>query len=173
MPFTPNEPWRDNERYRNRFGKGHRPHAGVVPYRDEYDEYDFHYGSQFGRSGPMEEGYGHRHGHHQPFDHGQGEGLHRGKGPKGYTRSDDRIREDVCDCLCEDSYIDASDIEVQVENGEVSLSGTVDSRGTKRRAEDVVERVIGVKDVQNSLRIKEEASAGLSSKSADKGMRPQ
>ena len=37
-----------------------------------------------------------------------GQGIHRGRGPRNYKRADERIREDVCDCLTEDAYIDAS-----------------------------------------------------------------
>lgn len=91
-----------------------------------------------------------------------GEEHHRGKGPKGYARSDDRIREDVCDCLTDDPMLDAGEIEVQVKNGEVTLSGTVSDRLAKRHAEDMIERVSGVKDVQNNIRAKER-DAGRSS----------
>jgi len=80
---------------------------------------------------------------------------HRGRGPKGYTRSDDRIREDVSDRLSQDPHIDASDIEVSVSGGEVTLSGTVQRRFDKRHAEDLAERVSGVKHVQNNLRVSE------------------
>jgi len=80
-------------------------------------------------------------------------GPHRGKGPKGYTRSDERITDDINEKLSDDSYIDASNIEVSVSNGDVTLSGTVDSRESKRRAEDIAESVSGVKDVTNQLRV--------------------
>jgi hypothetical protein len=80
-------------------------------------------------------------------------GEHRGRGPKNYTRSDARITEDVNDRLSDDSWLDASEIEVKVEAGEVTLSGTVQSREDKRRAEDLAEQVGGVRHVQNSLRI--------------------
>lgn len=79
---------------------------------------------------------------------------HRGKGPKGYTRSDTRIQEDVSDRLCDEGMLDASDIAVSVTNGEVQLSGLVDSKWAKRRAEDCAEAVSGVKHVQNNLRIR-------------------
>jgi osmotically-inducible protein OsmY len=79
---------------------------------------------------------------------------HRGRGPKNYTRSDDRIREDVSDRLTDDPLIDASDIEVSVSNQEVTLSGTVASRNERRLAEEVAEQVSGVKYVQNNLRVK-------------------
>lgn len=82
-------------------------------------------------------------------------GEHRGRGPKGYTRSDDRIREDVNDRLTDDAWLDASMIEVRVENGEVTLTGAVDSRQDKRRAEDIADRISGVKHVQNNLRLRQ------------------
>jgi osmotically-inducible protein OsmY len=52
-----------------------------------------------------------------------------------------------------DGEIDASEMEVKVENGEVVLSGSVDSRRTKRRAEDVIDGISGVRDVRNELRV--------------------
>lgn len=79
---------------------------------------------------------------------------YRGRGPRGYVRSDERIREDIHDRLTDDWRIDASDIEVEVSNGEVTLSGEVHSRGDKRLAEDIVEDVSGVTHVQNNLRVK-------------------
>ncbi len=79
---------------------------------------------------------------------------HVGKGPKGWQRSDERIREEVCEALARHPEIDASDIEVKVQGAEVTLSGNVTERETKRIAEDVVERVFGVKDVQNQIRVK-------------------
>ena len=83
------------------------------------------------------------------------QGGHRGRGPKGYTRSDDRIREDVSDALSDDHHVDASEITVAVSGSEVTLTGTVASRQEKRRAEDCADRVSGVKHVQNNLRVKE------------------
>lgn len=75
-----------------------------------------------------------------------------GKGPKGYTRSDDRIREDVCDRLSEDDELDASDISVTVSGGEVTLEGNVPDRRSKHRAEDICDSIAGVRDVHNHLR---------------------
>ena len=79
----------------------------------------------------------------------------RGRGPKGYRRSDERIKEDVNDRLSDDYYIDASDVEVAVENSEVTLTGTVKSRSDKRRIEDIAESVSGVTNVENRLRVKQ------------------
>jgi osmotically-inducible protein OsmY len=81
------------------------------------------------------------------------EADHRGRGPKDYTRSDERIKEDANDRLTEDPRVDASHITVAVSNGELTLNGTVTSRDAKRRAEDCVEDISGVKHVQNNLRV--------------------
>lgn len=80
---------------------------------------------------------------------------HYGRGPKGFTRSDERIREDVCERLTYDWSVDASDVEVNVSKGEVTLTGSVESRHSKRRAEDIVDDIPGVRHVQNNLRVKE------------------
>lgn len=79
---------------------------------------------------------------------------HAGRGPRNYTRADTRLYEDVCDRLTEDPGVDATDIVVEVKSREVTLSGTVASREQKRRAETCAERVAGVADVMNQLRVK-------------------
>lgn len=84
-----------------------------------------------------------------------GGGAHRGRGPKGYSRSDERILDDVNDRLTDDPFLDATHIEVAVQSGEVTLSGTVTARVDKRRAEDLADDVSGVKHVQNNLRVQE------------------
>lgn len=85
---------------------------------------------------------------------------YKGKGPKGYTRSDERIKEDVNDRLSDDNYVDASEIDVTVNNGEVTLSGTVHTRNEKRRAEDVVEAISGVKNVENRIKVNTASNMG-------------
>ena len=84
---------------------------------------------------------------------GERSGLYHGRGPSGYTRSDERIREDVCDRLTDDPHVDASSIQVTVESGVVTLQGQVPERQMKHRAEDCAEHVSGVKDVENRLRV--------------------
>ncbi|HEY0190291.1 MAG TPA: BON domain-containing protein [Kofleriaceae bacterium] len=86
----------------------------------------------------------------------RGSGPHRGKGPQGYQRSDERIREMVCEALADDDQIDASQIQVAVKDGEVTLTGTVDNRRIRREAEDCVSAVSGVRDVQVQLRVRGE-----------------
>lgn len=82
-----------------------------------------------------------------------GRGMFTGRGPRGYQRTDDRMREDVCERLTQDPWIDASDIEVTVRSGEVTLSGSVRDRSDKRHAEDLAEHVSGVREVHNTLRV--------------------
>jgi hypothetical protein len=84
---------------------------------------------------------------------GGADGPHVGRGPKGYQRSDTRIREDICDRLTEHPAIDASEIEVEVRGCEVTLRGTVESRAVKHLAEAMAETVPGVRDIHNQLRV--------------------
>jgi hypothetical protein len=94
-------------------------------------------------------------------------GNFAGRGPKGWKRSDERIQDEVNEALARNPEVDASDIEVSVQNGEVTLAGIVEDRGQKRRAEDVVEDVFGVEDVQNQLKIRHGFLAGLTGERAD------
>jgi hypothetical protein len=113
------------------------------------------YGSQsFGSQGYSSRGisspmYGSQGG----FGGGSQGSMRSRKGPRGYQRSDERLREEVIDRLLGQSDIDIENIEVKVENGRVALSGTVDSRHSKHHIEDMVDSVWGVKDIENGLRV--------------------
>jgi len=114
------------------------------------------YGSSrgVGYAGYASEGsYGSQGGWREPYGEGQkyGSGLHRGKGPKNYQRSDDRMKEMLCERLHDDPEIDAGEVTVSVQGGKVTLDGTVDSRRTKNAIEDVAEQIC--QDVQNNLRV--------------------
>lgn len=80
-----------------------------------------------------------------------------GKAPKGYTRSDDRIREDICERLMHSPY-DASEVEITVSDGDVTLTGTVHNRADKWGIEDVAEVILGVQEIQNQIRISREGA---------------
>ena len=136
------------------------------------------YGGQVTRSGSSGWGHGEptmpRHAPHSPWGAGSGPemdsepghyapwheppagapatGRFRGIGPKGYRRADQRICDDVCDRLADDPHLDASEIEVRVENGEVILEGKVPDRDAKYQAEWLAESISGVSDVRNLLR---------------------
>lgn len=82
------------------------------------------------------------------------EGPFYGVGPRGFTRSDERIREEVCELLMRQGYIDPSRILVSVKQAEVILEGEVDSRRDKHELERMVEGVLAVRDIDNRLRVK-------------------
>ncbi len=77
-----------------------------------------------------------------------------GMGPKGYKRTDERITEDINHRLTDHDEIDASDIDVKVKDGEVTLTGTICDRECRRQVEDVCESVSGVQDISNQLKVK-------------------
>jgi hypothetical protein len=80
-------------------------------------------------------------------------GRYSGVGPKNWQRSDERILEDVNEELTRNSHVDATDVEVSVSGGEVTLNGTVATRHEKREAEDCAWCCPGVKDVHNRLKV--------------------
>lgn len=140
--------------------KGHRP-PDHRPDRSDYYDPDQRYrataeplgtyrDSDYGGDEYRRHFQGGAHVRHADRDVDEG---HRGKGPRGYKRSDERIQDDVCDALTNDRHVDASDVEVAVQDGEVTLSGFVAVRRSRRHAEAIAEHVAGVKYVQNNLRI--------------------
>lgn len=93
-------------------------------------------------------------------------GPYYGRGPKGWTRSNERLLEDICEDMADHGFLDASDIEIKVQNGEVTLSGTVPSRVQKRLAERITEIAHGVRDVHNHLTIRHEEAAARQTREA-------
>ncbi|HSD20811.1 MAG TPA: BON domain-containing protein [Anaeromyxobacter sp.] len=93
-----------------------------------------------------------RWGRERREERGLGERRVRGRGPKGYHRSDERILDEIVERLMW-AGINAADVEIKVENGEVTLSGTVADRSDKRNIEDACEDVMGVADVHNEIRV--------------------
>jgi hypothetical protein len=120
--------------------------------------YGTHYsqGLAGGRSGyGMGSGYtGSGYGQSAPNEYGTQRESNFGKGPKGYARSDERLKEDISDRLMRDFEVDASDINLEVRNGAVTLTGSVVNRQTKHYVEDLVERCIGVRDIDNRLTVR-------------------
>lgn len=120
---------------------------------------------------PSREGGGYHHGpyaarHYHGFSEHEPGGVadrvlqrwpdlpdYSGRGPRNYTRSDARIEEDVAERLTSNDTLDASDVDLSVENGVVVLDGSVADRQDKRLAEDLAESVRGVRGVQNNLRL--------------------
>jgi len=76
-----------------------------------------------------------------------------GRMPKNYRRSDEMIKDEVCERLTLHPMIDPSDVEIIVKDGEVTLRGTVEDRLTKRTIENIVESVFGVRDILNDVKV--------------------
>lgn len=150
------------------------------------------YGSSRGgqRSGPMGQqsagygdrarfGYGSDYYGASPERWDMPPGRHSGKGPRGYKRSDDAIRDDACRLLTHHGDVDASDIDVSVLDGVVTLSGTVDDRGQKRAAEDALDTIWGISDVNNQIRVSSSpmqsgsSSSSGQSRGSSSGMKQQ
>ena len=134
-----------------------------VPYGYEREsDRDFNRGS-YGNPDPHRGRFGDRSGYGReqeytyssdPYAGDWTQGPFSGKGPSGYRRTDDRIQDDVNERLTWHGYIDATDIHAEVNDGVVTLSGEVNSRREKRMAEDAVENISGVEDVNNQLKIR-------------------
>lgn len=138
----------------------------------------------------MGQGYGESSGYGQRSGYGYGQGstdepslgygyqpefpsrpaTYQGRGPRNYTRSNERILEEVNERLTDDPWLDASDITVQCVDGRVQLEGQVRDRWMKHRAEDLVDACMGVRDIDNRLRIQSSSDASSAGASADTGL---
>jgi hypothetical protein len=76
-----------------------------------------------------------------------------GVGPKGYRRSDERIRDDVCDRLTCDPDVDPSGVTVVVAEAEVTLEGPVDSAWARHRIRSCAEATVGVRGVHDRMHV--------------------
>jgi len=163
---------RDNDRWnRDDRWRGTSSSTDIDRDRDRSREYGYARGSQeFGPEGygaPVrysrfgtgygQEGSSYRQGYAQSTERWRVPGPFVGRGPRGYQRSEERIREEINDRLTAHGLLDASDVNLQIQNGEVTLTGFVDSREAKRAAEDCAEDVSGVREVHNHLRIRSHA----------------
>jgi osmotically-inducible protein OsmY len=145
----------DSQRGRERDDDRNRSYGGERQFRDS-------------RENRENEGYGRdRSTQTQPFDTTWSyyefwltPGPYTGRGPSGYRRNAERIKEDVCERLESHGDVDAQNIQVEAdEQGEITLTGHVKSRREKRLADDIAESVRGVKDVHNQLRIRSEETS--------------
>ncbi|MCO4891526.1 BON domain-containing protein [Cupriavidus sp. WGtm5] len=80
-------------------------------------------------------------------------------GPRNYQRSDERILEDLCEQLTRSGRLDLNEVEVRVEQGVVTLEGSVPDRHQKYRIEDIADEVFGVRDLVNHLHVARPAAA--------------
>ena len=129
---SPQQRWHSEYGSQGEFGsQGYGTHAG--------------YGSH-GGYGPQGEA-------HWPQSSWAQQGRAQRRGPKGYKRSDERIREDICERLMQSAYIDSSEVTIEVKDGRVSMEGTVPERRMKHAIEDLAEATAGVTDVENKVRV--------------------
>ena len=117
-------------------------HGGYADHQHEHPEWRDPRGFEHARGTDL--GLG------EPVDRGP----HYGKGPKGYRRSDERIREEACERIARQGFIDATDVEVHVETAVIRLTGTVATRPEKRGLEQILERVHGVDEITNEIRLR-------------------
>lgn len=87
-------------------------------------------------------------------------GLVRGwlkdeRGPRSIKRSDDSIESEIYDKLRHNRDLDASEIEVEVNRGNVVLKGYIDTKYERNLAEEIVESIYGVRDIMNQLQFKQ------------------
>jgi Predicted periplasmic or secreted lipoprotein len=73
--------------------------------------------------------------------------------PKGYRRSDERLRDDVYQRLVQAQDVDVSDVSFDVRDGVVTLEGSVPQRHVRFVLEDLVARCPGVRDVHNRMQL--------------------
>jgi osmotically-inducible protein OsmY len=117
------------------------------------------YGGQFESSGYAGTGYG---GNEWGSPYGRsgsmGQGMSQHRGPKGWKRTDERLKEDICERLYNTQHIDSSDVTVEVKDGKVALEGSVPQRGMKHALEDLIDACPGVTDIDNRVRVSQGGS---------------
>lgn len=156
--------WRDDrpddrrdrpDRPERRQGAVYYPGRTEADYREQESPHVPGYVSAY--SSGYEDGYqaGTRSSREVARDYGAQPGTQpRRLGPKNYVRSDDRVREEVCERLAHRDQLDVSDVTVTVQSGVVTLEGSVNDRRMKYEVEDVADDTFGVTDVVNRLHVR-------------------
>jgi hypothetical protein len=150
------------------YGDRYEPEFGEGPFADTSESPGYFGSGQYGDGGASPTGgYDQRWRRRNPgslgedtFTREHAERETRGRfrsGPKGYTRSDDRIREDICERLMLADSIDSSEASVSVKDGKVTLEGTVPTRSMKHAIEDVADHTAGVQEVDNRIRVERQS----------------
>lgn len=139
-------------------GRTHGSGSGASHFAERYAEGRGGFGAQDGHADTYGSAGFRQQGKRYWFDESDQRGRFRGTQPRGYQRSDERLREMICERLT-DADLDARDIEVQVHEGVVTLEGSVPARWMKHQAEDIVDDCGGVKDIDNRLRASKRGAA--------------
>lgn len=127
----------------------------VSPYRDRNDPSVHTFGEATGGLGSYTTG---------------GRGQYSGVGPRNYRRPDESIREELCERLTAHGQVDATELDVQVSGGDVTLAGSIDNRHSRRVAEDLAWDVPGVRDVHNRIRVEPHGEGGPTLTTEEPGM---
>ncbi|MBI4312252.1 MAG: BON domain-containing protein [Chloroflexi bacterium] len=77
-----------------------------------------------------------------------------------FTKTDSRIQQDVLEELKWDPRVEETDVGVEVDNGIVTLTGTVTSLAKRIAAQEAAHRVKGVLDVANTIVVRPPGSPG-------------
>ena len=87
------------------------------------------------------------------------------------VKSDREIQEDVLKELRWDSRIRQAEVGVEVDDGAVTLTGTVDNWAKKLAAREAAHRVVGVRDVADDVRVKLPGTLQLTDTEIAQGVR--
>jgi BON domain len=72
--------------------------------------------------------------------------------PKNLRKSDNVIYEEICELFMQTPKIDATEVDVSVQDGDVTLKGFVDNSAVKALAETLSQQIPGVHGVFNKLK---------------------
>lgn len=155
MPSVSNGPLRNsgNASGSQTFGYPGQSGHDVFSHDDDYQRGQGGYGQDQGRHAQS------GHGRGAPRDRGGSSqsrgtgGGHRGRGPRNYRRSDESITDELIDRFTDHPALDARQILLQVEGGEVTLTGEVPERRMKHLAEDIAAELHGITELHNRIRV--------------------
>jgi hypothetical protein len=166
----PSDDWDEVRRYDRSYGRESARRRGWEVDDDAEDEREDHgvlynvgrrigeaVGDLFGNSEEHKRQREHSHERYRDHEH------ERHAGPRGYQRSDDSIRDKLCERLSYARGVDVSDVSVDVSNGVVSLSGTVRDRSQKYYIEELADDTYGVTEVSNDIRVRRESTGMIDS----------
>lgn len=137
----PVDEWGESPCYAQRYGRDYLGARGDDAYADDReDEHGmlYHIGHRIGQA--VSEWFGPDSDEKRP-------------GPRGYTRTDERIRDEICERLTFANGVDVREVTVDVDKGKVTLGGTVRLRSQKYDIEDLADNTFGVTEVENNIRV--------------------
>lgn len=152
------------------YGSGNRGqftqgNTAAYGYGGDYGQRGSRYNPAAGQMGAGSSGYGNFAGSGNVGYRSGTAGSYSRRGPKNYQRSDERLKEDICDRLLHDVDVDASEVTVEVKAGKVTLDGSVPERYMKHCIEDIADGCYGVKEVDNKVRVSAQSGSTIAGES--------